>query len=289
MSVFEYTDYQTMDFLLRRDWFVNEQAIYELTERINDRGVAVDLEAVHAAQRFVERVTGNRGAIVKDLTGFTHTQVGELLGWVNDRVDPPLESMDKAAVSAALRRKHLPEDVREVLEIRRELAKSSTAKLDSIIARANDDGRVRGSIMYHGAATGRWAGAGIQPQNFPRVPKGHDLDDCVEAIHSGDKDWVQMVWGLDVPEFVSKSLRGMLIAAAGRTLVGADFASIEARVVLWLAKDPGLELFASGADIYVEMAKDIDTATPHLQLGKQAILGCGFGMGPPKFHATCLG
>jgi DNA polymerase len=97
------------------------------------------------------------------------------------------------------------------------------------------------------------------------------------------------LWGLDVPEFVSKSLRGMLIAAAGRTLVGADFASIEARVVLWLAKDPGLELFASGADIYVEMAKDIDPATPNRQLGKQAILGCGFGMGPPKFHATCLG
>jgi DNA polymerase bacteriophage-type len=262
-----------------------EQAIYALTETINDRGVAVDLAAVHAAAAFVERVTGNRGAIVKSITGFTHTQVGELLNWVNERVDSPLESLDKAAVSAALRRKHLPADVREVLEIRRELAKSSTAKLDSIIARANEDGRVRGSLMYHGAATGRWAGSGIQPQNFPKVPKGHDLDDCVDAIHSGDTDWVRMVWGQDVPEFVSKSLRGMLITAPGHTLVGADFSSIEARVVLWLAKDPGVELFASGADIYVEMARSIQS--DNRDLGKAIILGAGFGMGPPKFQATC--
>jgi DNA polymerase len=265
-----------------------EAKIFDLTLRINERGVAVDLDAIRAATAFVERVTGDRGAVVKSITGFSHTQVGELLNWVNDRlaVNRQLESLDKATVSAALRRTNLPLLVREVLEIRRELAKSSTAKLESMLARANDDGRVRGSILYHGAGTGRWAGAGIQPQNYPQA-KGLDMDDAVHAIHVGDVEWVQMVWGMEVPSFVSRALRGMLIAAPGHTLVGADFKSIEARVVLWLARDPGLKLFTEGADIYVEMAQDIDPANPNRQLGKQAVLGCGFGMGAPKFLDTC--
>jgi DNA polymerase len=267
-----------------------EAEIFDMTLRINERGIAVDLAAVRAAMAFVERAVGFRGNIVRALTGFSHTQVGELLNWVNDKLCrdglPQLESFDKAAISAALRRKHLPPAVREVLEIRRDLAKSSTAKLESMLNRANEDGRVRGSLLYHGAGTGRWSGAGIQPQNFP-VANGLVMDDAAHAILAGDEEWVRMVWDMEPPAFVSRALRGMLIAAPGHTLIGADFKSIEARVVLWLAKDPGLALFAGGTDIYVEMAKAIDRITPNRQLGKQAVLGCGFGMGPLKFLDTC--
>jgi DNA polymerase len=89
-----------------------------------------------------------------------------------------------------------------------------------------------------------------------------------------------------VPQFVSESLRGMICAPEGRVLAGADFSAIEARVVLWLARDPGLDILARGEDIYVEMAKAISLDATR-QLGKQAVLGCGFGMGAPKFRETC--
>lgn len=268
-----------------------EQLYFEFTMMMNARGIAVDLPAVHAAEALVASVTGFRGGRLQEITGFTYKQVGELLTWVNDHMGEggnPLESMDKATISAALRRKHLPPLVREVLEIRRDLAKSSTAKLDAILNRVCDDGRVRGSLMYHGAGTGRWSGAGIQPQNFPRTPAGYNMDDCIEAIQIGDGEWVTAVWGVEPPAFVSSVLRGMLTAHAGKVLAGADYSSIEARVVLWLAKDPGVELFASGADIYIETAKSIAHDATRA-LGKQAVLGCGFGMGPTKFQATCEG
>lgn len=262
-----------------------EQRLWELTATMNKRGVRVDLEAVRRARALLDHIEGDKGAVFRDLTGgIEYTQRDAFLAWMAER-GVELEALDKAHVAAALRRKNLPLPVKQALEIRQALAKSSTAKLDAILDRVCEDGRVRGSLLYHGAATGRWAGAGIQIQNFPRTD-GYDMADAISAIFLGDPDWIAALYGLSPAGLVSKALRGMLIASEGNVLVGADFSAIEARGVLWLAGDPGLEILRRGEDIYVAMAADI-AADATRQLGKQAVLGCGFGMGPPKFQTTC--
>ena len=73
----------------------------------------------------------------------------------------------------------------------------------------------------------------------------------------------------------------------------ADYAGIEARVLCWLAEDDdALAMFRTGADIYCAMAEDIyhrpitKADAQERQLGKAAILGCGYQMGGPKFVST---
>jgi DNA polymerase bacteriophage-type len=100
---------------------------------------------------------------------------------------------------------------------------------------------------------------------------------------------------LDTLSLLSQSLRGAIIAPPGKLLFVADYASIEARVLLWCAQDEeGLEKFRKGVDLYVDMASAIykqpvskEKDPEKRQLGKIAILGLGYQMGAPKFHATC--
>lgn len=147
-----------------------EQELWVLDQKINDRGVRVDLKTVNKLIAAVEkeqarlthkmvRVTGGR------VDGYSKVQ--QLEAWVAERIGE-IDGLAKADVTALLDRDDLPADVREALEIRREAAKSSVAKLKAMRAAACADGRVRGTMQYHGASTGRWAGRRIQPQNFPR-------------------------------------------------------------------------------------------------------------------------
>jgi DNA polymerase len=102
---------------------------------------------------------------------------------------------------------------------------------------------------------------------------------------------------VDVLKLLSQSLRGAIVAPPGKHLFVADYASIEARVLLWCAQDDaGLEMFRRGTDMYCDMASAIygrhiapnpDAQPPERELGKIAILGLGYQMGAPKFHATC--
>ena len=72
-----------------------------------------------------------------------------------------------------------------VLELRLGGAQAAVKKIDALLARAGDDDRVRGAFRYHGAATGRWAGEGFQPQNLKRPVVG-DLDAAIAAVSTGD-------------------------------------------------------------------------------------------------------
>lgn len=177
-----------------------------------------------------------------------------------------------------------------MLLARAAVGKSSTAKIAAMQARSNHDGRIRGTLIYHGATTGRWTGRGIQPQNLPRA-EVEDVDACL-ADALGDHDAFGLLWG-DAFGAAAGCLRGLLVARQGHVLVAADYAQIEARVLLWLAQDPGLRLFADGSDIYREMASRIydkpvgEITKAERQVGKQAVLGLGYGMGVQKFHDTC--
>lgn len=253
-----------------------EREVFLLDQTINDRGVQVDRALVLAAQDVAARAVEKANSRLREITqrpGAAVTNVGELLDWIRSRgIDS--ESLDKQAV-AALKREELPADVAEVIRLREECAKSSVAKLSTMLDAACADGRIRGLLLYHGAATGRWAGRLVQPQNFPRgnVEKPEQF---IPAVLAGDVDLIDLHYA--PLEVVSAMLRAMLVASPGRLLVAADFAAIEARVLAWLADEREmLETFRTGGDVYKAMASKVydkpvaEITKPERQLGKMCL------------------
>lgn len=283
----------------------SEAAIWALDQRINERGVRVDLPAVRAAVAFLNAYEGRLKAEFKTLTGIeSPTMVAQLKTWLgNEMVD--VTSLDKAAVETAMAdlegrmqdmggaEAFLWEPAYRALEIRQALAKTSTAKYQAILDSVCSDGRLRGLLMYHGATpTGRWAGQLVQPQNFPKNTFKGDLNKYYEFLKTADLETFEMCY--PVMETLSSTIRGVFIPSPGHIFFGGDYNAIEARVVFWLASESrGLQMFREGADIYKDMAAGIygipveQITRAQRELGKQGILGCGFGMGADKFIATC--
>lgn len=263
-----------------------------LTEVINDRGVEVDTRFAADA---ITHSTQARTALDAEISRLTNdavktaSNVPALRAWLTDLgvilPDTDDESLAKKKIQEHLTKRSLPKDVRRVLEIRLEAGKTSVAKYQAMINRANADRRVRGNFVFHGAATGRYAGSGIQPQNLPRKTV---------------KDWGEAaanLYALSLDD-LSRMIRGTIVAPEGKTLVWADFAAIEARGIAWLAGADGLvQQFADGAKVYENMAAIVYSLDPasigsesmERQLGKQVILGAGYGMGAAKFQVTCEG
>lgn len=283
-----------------------ERNVWLLDQRINERGVLLDLPFILAAQQVVDlaciplveefgRITG----------GLKPTQVGKFKDWVEAQ-GVYLDSLNKESVAALIGEEDdeeidpfesdLPENVHRALVIRSLVGSASVKKLARMRACVGGDGRARGLLQYHGASPGRWAGRLLQPQNFPRgtlkdirgnAPKPELV---VSAIMSGDPETVEMTIGAPVESVVS-SLRHAIIAAPGRRLLSGDFAGVEARLVLAASGQyDKTELLATGQDVYCDMAvsiykRPIDKKKDpeERQTGKNSVLGLGFGMGWKKF------
>lgn len=170
------------------DLSADEQDLWCLDARINDRGVYVDLKAINAAIAVIEATQAKLDTEMMRVTGGwvkACTQVAALIEWAGLRgID--LQGLAKADVTEALDRDDLPPEVRRALELRRDAAKSSTAKLKAMRDSASSDGRVRGTMQYHGAATGRWAGRRLQPQNLPRPMMEQQDIEAVLAMIGGE-------------------------------------------------------------------------------------------------------
>lgn len=258
-----------------------ERAIWIADQRINDRGVRLDLPMARAAvaadaenkieaRQEVIRITGvdNPGSVPQLLTWFA----GQGLHLPNLRADPVKELLsDTRSWDGELVRTEPVE--RRVLELRQELALASApAKFKAAVVQSNHDGRMRGTAKYFGAHTGRWSGQGIQLQNLPRKA----LKAPVQALAI-----TELMAGLGCsPEFLKALVRPLLLGP----LTVVDFSQIEARVLAWLAGEQWvLDAFVGGRDIYVETAKRMQMADPEgagRQSGKSAVLGFGYGGGP---------
>lgn len=287
-----------------------ERAIYLLDQRINDRGVRADLPLVDAMSAVVEDAMTEAGVRLDQLTDgvvTAVTQTARIKEWCNrrfveeeiteqrtgtvliqgeevettERVPFRIPGVAKNVLRETLLLDVLPEDVREVLEIRQECGKTSPGKLKAIkrgIGRRDD--RLRGLLLYHGAGTGRWSGRRVQPQNFPR-PDVEDVEQYIPAVMRGDR-----IVGPSPMSVVTSMLRSCLIASEGHHLMAADYGQIEARVTHWFAGEPWEDnpYERMAGFIYGRPWQEIEEDSVERQIGKNTVLGAGFGMGAEKFQ-----
>lgn len=255
---------------------------------INDRGIPVNVAALRNAKVIVDDLTADLHAKFQALTGLAPTQKQAVKDWLAER-GCELENMQGDTVKAAL--KGSTGLVAEVLGLYLDLNYSAVKKVESMLDCVNRDGRVRGTLLYHGASTGRWSGRLIQPQNFKKPTiKNTDLayKMLCECASSEDLD---LLFGNPL-EAIASSVRHFI--DAGEPILDADYAGIEARIICWLAgQEDATARFYNGEDSYRAMGsviynKPANEITPdERQLSKCVVLGAGFGMGPTKFLATC--
>lgn len=274
---------------------------YHVNERINDRGVLVDVELARSAVRYASaELIEIQDTVAKVTQGAVlSVRSPRMRQWVQDRVSPEqlklmtVEdkiSIDKTVRANLLACDDLDPDVREVVQSADDLWASSVAKFARMAALADEeDHRVRGAFVFNGgAATGRLSSYGLQVHNFTRkcASSPQDVRDAMVADAP-----IVPAYGKRVTDVLKGMLRPALIPAAGKQFVVADWSGIEARCNPWLSGggEDVLDVFRSGQDIYVLTAAAIfktPDVTPELrQVGKVAVLACGYGGGVGAFAA----
>jgi DNA polymerase bacteriophage-type len=262
-----------------------ERRLWLLDQRMNHRGLKVDVDAVRAMQEVVNDEIERLGDAMSALTDgaiTSPTQAGRLVNYLK-KEGVKIDGVNKNVLPLLLQ-DDLIDRHRQILMLYREGAKSSTAKLRSMANYLNDDGRIRGLVQYGGAMrTLRWAGRGPQIQNYPRPSKEIDARAALKDILWGlEADEIEFVHGPPMT-VISQCLRGAYVAAEGHAFAVCDYSGIEARVVAWLAgQDDALDIFRRDLDIYMKTAHDV--GSNNRQLGKILTLACGFGMGPRRFR-----
>lgn len=277
----------------------HELRIWRMDQAMNLRGVLADVRLARAALRLVDKVAGEMNRELEAITGVEGIRASSrktVKEWLAEQ-GVALSDTQGATLDSWIAKedfKKAKPHCHRVMVIVREVNRTSTAKYKAVIEMAAADCRIRDLMMYHGAGTGRWSGKGLQPHNFPRGSI-KDMDGAVEVLLTEDVAFIRMMYG-EVIEALSSALRGVLVASEGRDFMVADYAAIEARVIAWLAHaDQALEVFRSGKCIYMDMATSIygypvtdkKRQADERQMGKQAILGLGFGMGFVTFLLTC--
>jgi len=192
-------EYCRQDFEVERELFTRlpplsafEQALWELSSRINTRGFHVNRALAQAARKIAEAAAPEIDAEITEITKgavTTVSQVARLLSWLREQ-GCGLENLSLKTIEKQLQADDLSLQVRRALELRLGGAQAAVKKIDALLLRAGDDDRVRGSFRYHGAVPGRWSGEGLQPQNLKRVAAS-DLDAAVAAIETGDYQHVK--------------------------------------------------------------------------------------------------
>ncbi|WP_161878794.1 DNA polymerase [Alkalibacterium sp. MB6] len=256
---------------------------YHLDQEINDRGVSLDMPFVNEAIKMDTRSCSELLQKMKRLTDLDNpNSVAQMKNYLSDQ-GLETDSLGKKVVSELIQT--APPDLKEVLELRQSLAKSSVKKYSAMENAVCADGRARGMFQFNGAnRTGRCAGRIIQLQNLPQnhLP---DLEQARALVHYGDFEALEMLYD-SIPEVLSELIRTSFIPTPGRKFIVADFSAIEARVIAWLAGEKWRQqVFESGGDIYCASASQMFSVpvekhgvNGHLrQKGKIAELALGYG------------
>lgn len=261
-----------------------EWALYELDQRINDRGIAIDRDLATAAIECDKQWTEQNLRRAYELTGMDNpNSVAQIKGWLESRGIEAI-TLGKKAVGEMIRNTD-DSEVEELLKLRLEMAKTSVKKYETMERCVCNDGRVRGLLQFYGAnRTGRWSGRLVQVQNLPQNHL-HDLSLARALVKTKDVETLELLYP-SPSKVLSELIRTAFVPRSSHKFMVADFSAIEARVIAWLAgEDWRQEVFAQGGDIYCASASQMFKVpvvkhgiNGHLrQKGKIAELALGYG------------
>jgi DNA polymerase len=297
-----------------------ERKLWLLDQKINHRGIYVDRESVKRALKIVEieklRLDELMQKATKGYVGTCNSSVA-LRDWINkfdiykgevySKDGPPskrksdkgkplwkkgakkiVQGVGKDQIKDLLEMK-LPKKIKAAILIRKEAAKSSTAKLKMMLKGSERDSRLRGTLQFYGAAsTGRWAGRRVQPQNMTRPETSQKfIERIIDQLNLREtEDAIRYIDTIHGPPMtrIADCLRGMLCAPRGRKFIAGDFTAIEGRALVWLTgEERVLNIYRGHGRIYEDVAtkiyglSDIKQVTkPQRLIGKVTELACGY-------------
>ena len=268
-----------------------ERDAFILDYKINQAGMPVNMDRVNAADAFVEEYSHELVKAAEAIAGCRPTQREKTLEFLESRgfFFPNLQA---PTVEQFLGRADIPDDLRDLMRFRIELSRAGTKKLKAIKSCVSPDGRIRGGFLFSAASTRRWSSTGVQMHNLQK-PEGECNPDIVTALLDDEPHDLTLLfeWPLTV---LAQSIRGFF--ESGRQFLVADYSSVEPRGLAWSAGEDWLvEAYHKGEDVYKIAAGRVygihpsKIAKDSLErfVGKQIILGCGYGMGAERFIGTC--
>lgn len=233
-----------------------EQALYTIDQQINDRGVMIDTDLVNSAIAIDANFKNKVSKKAITISGLQNPNSGaQLKTWIERKEGFFPDSITKGNIKD-LKEKCCSPAVRQMLDLKLLLSKTSVKKYMAMQQAKCKDGRVHGLLQFYGAnRTGRWAGRLVQVQNLPRNSMP-DLDDARNLVKT-DPELLAMIYP-NVPDVLSQLIRTAFIPKPGCTFLVADFSAIEARVIAWLSHEKWRqEVFAKGGDIYCASASQM--------------------------------
>lgn len=273
----------------------SEQDIWAMTQRMNLKGVGVDREALIAINRDLEIITANNEKHFIDLTGGQVQNVRSPLQvkkYIKEEFGLTFKSLDKNHINQCLENAdRYPDKLIDLLKVKKEISRSAKTKFAKMIGSSAINDKVYDCFKYHGAITGRWSSYNVQFQNMVKPRKEvspEDLFNLIDKSMSKQSD----LEDANALQDLSSCIRAMIVPAKGNEFYIVDYSSIEARITMWLSNcDRGLQAYANNEDLYETMAAQIykthNITKAQRDLGKQAVLGCGYGMGHKLFRAVC--
>lgn len=282
--VTEMADYQRLVAYPVPDWV---QEDWVLDYELNRRGIQIDLKLVEGALAIDAAHKEELMHKAVALTGLSNPNSrNQLLTWLNENTDLELEKLTKETVAESMQ--IASGTAKELLQIRKNLSKSSVSKYQAMDRAVCSDGRIRGVLQFYGAnRTGRWAGRLVQVQNLP-----HDIPPAIDTarhlVKRQNRRGLELLYN-DVSSTLSQLIRTAFIAPDDAMLCVSDFSAIEARVLSWLAGETWrMDVFANNGDIYCASASSMfgvpvvkHGVNGHLrQKGKVAELALGYQGGP---------
>lgn len=259
---------------------------YTVDQIINDRGVFIDKTLACNAIELDNIDKDKAKEQLRILTGVINPNSrNQLLDWINYYTGDDFTKFDKAA-RAEIRDQHKDNSgVTEVIALKEKLGKSSTSKFKKMLDMACSDNRVKGTLQFYGAHTGRWAGRGLQTHNLPRTFL-KDLDTQRFMLANVPEYFAEQ--HEDQASALSSLIRPAIAAPLGSTFYVADYSAIEAVVLAWLVGEQWrLDVFNSHGKIYEASASamfniPIDSITKDSEYrsrGKVAELALGYAGG----------